>query len=78
MTVLALDRLHGQDLAAAELAGVCAFLAPEPVPPDWFPAAVAALSPVLAGSAVDPLAWRRVLACARAAARWPAWTPPGW
>jgi tetratricopeptide (TPR) repeat protein len=60
VTVLALDRLRGQDLAAAELAGVCAFLAPEPVPPDWFPAA--ALSPVLAGSAVDPLAWRQVLA----------------
>ena len=62
VTVLALDRLRSQDLAAAELAGVCAFLAPEPVPPDWFPAAVAALSPVLAGSAVDPLAWRQVLA----------------
>jgi tetratricopeptide (TPR) repeat protein len=62
VTVLALDRLRGQDLAAGELAGVCAFLAPEPVPPDWFPAAAAALSPVLAGSAVDPLAWRQVLA----------------
>ena len=61
VTVLALDRLHGQDPAAAELAGVCAVLAPEPVPPDWFPAAAAALPPVLAGSAVDPLAWRQVL-----------------
>ena len=32
VTVLALDRLAGQDPAAAEVAGVCAFLAPEPVP----------------------------------------------
>jgi hypothetical protein len=61
-TVLALDRLRGQDPAAAELAGVCAFLAPEPIPADWFPGASAALPAVLAGPAADALAWRQVLA----------------
>ena len=48
VTVLALDRLRGQDPAAAELAGVCAFLAPEPVPADWFPGAAAELPAGLA------------------------------
>ena len=35
-TRLAADRLDGQDPAAAQLASVCAFLAPEPVPDDLF------------------------------------------
>ena len=38
VTQLAFDRLRGEDPAAAELAAICAFLAPEPVPADWFPA----------------------------------------
>jgi len=62
VTVLAPDRLRGQDPAAAELAGVCAFLAPEPVPPEWFPAAAAVLPVALAGPAADPVAWRQLLA----------------
>ena len=37
VTVLALDRLAGQDPAAAEVAGICAFLAPEPVPAELVP-----------------------------------------
>ena len=61
VTVLALDRLAGQDPAAAEVAGVCAFLAPEPVPAEWFPGAAAELPAVLAGQAADPVAWRQVL-----------------
>jgi Tetratricopeptide repeat len=61
VTGLALDRLRGQDPAAAELAAVCAFLAPEPIPADWFPAAAAALPAVLADPAADPLAWGQVL-----------------
>ena len=61
VTVLALDRLAGQDLAAAEVAGVCAFLAPEPLPAQWFPGAAAELPPVLAGKVADPVAWRQVL-----------------
>ena len=62
VTVLALDRLRGQDPAAAEVAGVCAFLAPEPVPAEWFPGAAVELPAVLAGKAADPVAWRQVLA----------------
>ena len=41
VTQLAFDRLRDQDPAAAELAGICAFLAPEPVPAGWFPHAAA-------------------------------------
>ena len=62
VTVLALDRLRGQDPAAAEVAEVCAFLAPEPVPAHWFPGAAAELPAGLAGKAADPVAWRQVLA----------------
>jgi hypothetical protein len=61
VTALALDRLAGQNPAAAEVAGVCAFLAPEPVPAEWFPGAAAELPPALAVKAADPVAWRQVL-----------------
>ena len=61
VTQLAFDRLHDQDPAAAEVAAICAFLAPEPIPADWFPRAAAHLSPPLAAAAADPLAWRQVL-----------------
>ena len=43
------------------MAGICAFLAPEPVPADWFPGAAAQLPAALAGTAADPVAWRQVL-----------------
>jgi len=62
---LAFDRLRAEDPAAAELAAICAFLAPEPVPADWFPRAAAELSSPLADTAADPLAWRQVLAQVR-------------
>ena len=62
MTLLALDRLAEQDPAAAELAGICAFLAPEPVPAEWFTDAAAELPAALADKAADPVAWRQVLA----------------
>jgi hypothetical protein len=61
VTVLALDRLAGQDPAAAGVAGVCAFLAPEPVPAEWFTGAAAELPAALAGKVADPVAWRLVL-----------------
>jgi tetratricopeptide (TPR) repeat protein len=61
VTRLAFDRLHGEDPAAAALAAICAFLAPEPVPADWFPRAAVHLPPSLAEAAKDPLAWRQVL-----------------
>ena len=61
VTVLALDRLAGQDPAAAEVAGVCAFLAPEPVPAEWFPGAAAELPAGWRVRPADPVAWRQVL-----------------
>ena len=61
MTQLALDRLRAQDPAAAELAGACAFLAPEPVPPEWFTGAAAAAARPAGEAAADPLAWRQAL-----------------
>jgi hypothetical protein len=62
VTEFAYDRLRDQDQAAADLAAICAFLAPEPVPPEWFPVAASWLPATLAEAAADRLAWRRVLA----------------
>ena len=56
------DRLARQDPAAAELASVCAFLAPEPIPESLFTSAVSVLPSKLAARAADPLAWRQTLA----------------
>ena len=61
-TRLAADRLDGEDLAAAQLASVCAFLAPEPIPEDLFTSAPGELPGELAARAADPLAWRQTLA----------------
>jgi hypothetical protein len=56
------DRLSGHDPAAAELASLCAFLAPEPIPEYLFTAAVEVLPGELAALAASPLAWRQTLA----------------
>ena len=56
------DRLAVDDPAAAELASLCAFLAPEPIPEDLFTGAVADLPDELAARVADPLAWRQTLA----------------
>jgi transcriptional regulator with XRE-family HTH domain len=61
-TGLIADRLARQDPAAAELASVCAFLAPEPIPENLFTSAVSVLPTELAARAADPLAWRQTLA----------------
>ena len=61
-TGLIADRLARQDPAAAELASVCAFLAPEPIPESLFTAAASVLPGELAARAADPLAWRQTLA----------------
>jgi TIR domain/Tetratricopeptide repeat len=61
-TQLTADRLADNDPAAAELASLCAFLAPEPVPEDLFTAAAGQLPGDLADRAADPLAWRQTLA----------------
>ena len=61
-TGLIADRLADEDPAAAELARVCAFLAPEPIPAELFTGAAADLPGELAARAADPLAWRQTLA----------------
>ncbi|HKR70666.1 MAG TPA: FxSxx-COOH system tetratricopeptide repeat protein [Streptosporangiaceae bacterium] len=61
-TGLIADRLASLDPAAAELANLCAFLAPEPIPETLFTGAVSVLSGELAARASDPLAWRQTLA----------------
>jgi transcriptional regulator with XRE-family HTH domain len=61
-TGLIADRLAARDPAAAELASICAFLAPEPIPESLFTAAAGVLPGELAARAADPLAWRQTLA----------------
>ena len=62
VTQLALDKLAGQDAAAANLVAVCAFLAPEAIPADWFANAAKRLPAPIGEKAADPVAWRQVLA----------------
>jgi transcriptional regulator with XRE-family HTH domain len=61
-TGLIAARLADDDPAAAELASLCAFLAPEPIPEDLFTEAAGELPGELAARARDPLAWRQTLA----------------
>src|SRR5215472_4748947 len=61
-TGLMADQLARQDPAAAELASLCAFLAPEPIPETLFTGAAGVLPRQLAARAGDPLAWRQTLA----------------
>jgi hypothetical protein len=61
-TGLTAGRLAEDDPAAAELASLCAFLAPEPIPEDLFTHAAGELPGGLAARAGDPLAWRQTLA----------------
>jgi hypothetical protein len=61
-TRLAADQLISDDPAAAELARLCAFLAPEPIPADLFTSVPSELSSELAVQAADPLAWPETVA----------------
>ena len=61
-TGLIAGRLAAEDPAAAELASLCAFFAPDPIPADLFTGAASELPGELAAQAADPLAWRRTLA----------------
>ena len=61
-TQLIADRLAAEDPAAGELASLCAFLGPEPIPEDLFTTAAGKLPRRLAARARDPLAWRQTLA----------------
>ena len=59
---LSAERLDRTYPAAAQMAGICAFLAPEPIPLSLFTGAAGQLPEPLSGSAADPLAWRNLLA----------------
>jgi tetratricopeptide (TPR) repeat protein len=61
-TRLIADRLDHEDPAAGQLARLCAFLAPEPIPQDLFANAGVELPGELAARAADPLAWRQTVA----------------
>lgn len=61
-TGLIADRLAGEDPAAAELASLCAFLAPAPIPEELVTAAASELPCQLAARATDPLAWHQTVA----------------
>ena len=61
-TELIADRLASEDPAAAELASICAFLAPAPIPEELVTGAASELPRQLAARAADPLAWHQTLA----------------
>ena len=59
-TELIANRLDQKDPTAAQLASLCAFLAPEPIPLDWFTDAIDALPELIAACAADPVAWAQL------------------
>ena len=59
---LSLSRIAAESPAAMQLLGVCAYLAPEPVPLNLFTAHSAMLPAPLASAAADPLAFTDVIA----------------
>ncbi|HUN36978.1 MAG TPA: FxSxx-COOH system tetratricopeptide repeat protein [Trebonia sp.] len=59
---LSYDQLRANHPAAGDLAEICAFLAPEPVPLPWFTRDFAPVSGPLEEAASDPLAWRQAIA----------------
>jgi hypothetical protein len=75
--LVAYDKLHKENRAAADVAAICAFLAPIPIPADWFPMAARKLPrhlrthmfpdkakklpKRLREQASDPTAWHRLL-----------------
>jgi len=58
---MAFDQLQAADPAAAQAALICAFLAPEPVPPAWFTVAAGQLPGPLGVAAADPVTWGQAL-----------------
>lgn len=62
VTEITLRRLRDEYPAAAQVALICAFLAPEPLPAEWFTKAAPRLPFPLGVRVTDPIAWRRVLA----------------
>jgi hypothetical protein len=61
-THLSFDRLKTVDEAAWQLATLCAFLAPDPIPAHLFTRAASALPAELAGRVTSPLGWPDTLA----------------
>jgi tetratricopeptide (TPR) repeat protein len=61
VTRLAFDRLRGEDQDAADVAAICAFLAPAPVPADWFSNAATELPTALSTRLADPVTWSQLL-----------------
>jgi tetratricopeptide (TPR) repeat protein len=61
VTLLAFDQVRSYDPAAADLAAICSFLAPDPIPADWFVQAAALLPFPLGERMADPITRRQVL-----------------
>jgi Tetratricopeptide repeat/NB-ARC domain len=61
-TEISYDRLREADPAAADVAVICAFLAPYRIPAAWFAAAAPKLSAPLREQAEDPFEWHQALA----------------
>ena len=59
--ILPFDQMLSADAAGADVAAICAFLAAEPVPTGWFPAAADKLPAPLGEQARDPRAWGQVI-----------------
>jgi Tetratricopeptide repeat len=62
VTLLAFGQLHAEDPVAADLAMLCAFLAPEPVPVEWLSRAVVGPPSPPGEEAGDPYRWQLALA----------------
>ena len=60
-TRLSFEEMQAQDPVCAEVVRVCAVLAPEPIPADWFPKAADQLPGTLGDQARDQLSWRQVI-----------------
>lgn len=56
------------DLLLTRAAEICAFLAPEPVPAEWFPNAAGHLPDPLGGQTADPIAWGQIITRLRGSA----------
>jgi hypothetical protein len=56
-TQLTAGRLAHDDPAAAELASLCAFLGPDPIPQELFTTAITELPAALAAQVADPIGW---------------------
>jgi hypothetical protein len=65
---IAYGKLREADPAAAMLIGICAFLAPEPIPKEWITRASGILPELLKSQAGDMLAWPNVLSNVQASA----------